>query len=57
MMFKIYRIHKRDLALKLAAMNNVILDKEPNKYNDKYMVYIFEDTDKLHKDLTYLNGK
>lgn len=54
---QIYKVHKRDLALKLAAMNNMILDKEPNKFNPKFMVYIFEDTEKLHRDLTDISAK
>lgn len=49
-----YKIHKKSLAYELAALNNQILDKEKNLKNDRW-IYIFQDTEKLHIDLTELN--
>lgn len=52
-----YKIYKRSLAYQLSAMGNIMLDKIEDERNNKRFIYIFQDTDKLHKDLTTLDKK
>ena len=50
-----YLIHKKSLAYQLIAEGNILLDKEKNLKDNKKWIYIFQDTEKLHNDLTELH--
>ena len=54
---KYKEIFKRELALQLRDMGNPILDAKVNLDNKKFVIYIFEDTDKLQKDLKSIMKK
>lgn len=47
----LYPIFKREFAMKLREMGNPIMDAATNKKNPNFVVYYFEETDKLKKDL------
>ena len=44
-------IFKKDIALKLRDMGNPIMDADVNLKHPKFVIYYFEDTDKLQHDL------
>ena len=48
---KIFKIFKREIALKLISMGNKLIYTEPNKKKYWLVVFCFEDTDKLHEDI------
>lgn len=50
-MKELYPIFKKDFAMKLRDMGNPIMDASTNKRNPNFVVYYFEDTDKLKIDL------
>lgn len=52
---KTYLIHKKSLAYELIAEGNILLDKEKNLKDNKRWIYIFKDTEKLHRDLTEIH--
>jgi len=52
---KTYLIHKKSLAYQLIEKGNILLDKEKNLKDNKRWIYIFQDTVKLHNDLTEIN--
>lgn len=54
---KIFKIFKRQLALKLIELNNNMIYTEQNYKNNKFVVFCFEDTLKLRNDLGYINKK
>ncbi len=45
------------IARQLLQKGNVIVDIKPNKNNKEQTVFVFEDTDKLHSDLTTITKK
>lgn len=47
----LYPIFKRDFAIRLREMGNPIMDAATNKKNPNFVVYYFEETDKLKKDI------
>jgi len=48
---KLYPIFKKQYAMKLRDMGNPIMDASSNERNPKFVVYFFEETKKLLKDL------
>lgn len=48
----IFKIFKRESALKLIAMGNNLIYTEPNKKKPWLVVFCFEDNDKLHEDFS-----
>lgn len=48
----IFKIFKKEHALKLITMNNNLVYTEPNRKKPWLVVFCFEDTEKLHKDFT-----
>jgi len=53
---KIFKIFKREIALNLISMGNKLIYTEPNRRKNWLVVFCFEDTDKLHNDLTDINN-
>ena len=51
---KLYPIFKRENAMKLREMGNPLIDASSNNRNPKYVIYYFEDTEKLHRDFDSL---
>lgn len=47
----LYPIFKREFAIKLREMGNPIMDAATNKKNPNFVVYYFEETNKLKKDI------
>lgn len=54
---KMKKIFNKALSRKLIAMGNPLIDFEPNHKKEGFIVYLFEDTEKLHEDLTKLTQK
>lgn len=54
---KIFKVFKKQLALELIVLNNNLIYTEPNHKYKKYVVFCFEDTYKLRKDLEKINNK
>lgn len=50
-------IFNRTLALKLKEMGNPIVDAKVNLKQERYVIYLFEDTIKLRHDLCKLTNK
>lgn len=50
-------IFNRTLALKLKEMGNPIVDAKVNLKQERYVIYLFEDTIKLRSDLCKLTNK
>lgn len=50
-------IFNRTLALKLRDMGNPIVDAKVNLKQERYVIYLFEDTIKLRHDLCKLTNK
>ena len=50
-------IFKRQLALQLRDLGNPILYAKVNLDNKKFVIYIFEDTNKLENDLKNIMNK
>lgn len=44
-------VFKQKIAYKMATLGYLILDKIPNKNNEKLYVYVFEATEKFYEDL------
>ncbi|NGU31060.1 hypothetical protein G6Z34_13295 [Clostridium perfringens] len=53
----VFKVFKRQLALELIALDNKLIYTEPNYKYKKYIVFCFEDTYKLRKDLENINNK
>ena len=49
------QIFKKTIAMKLKELGNPIEDAVVNTRNNKYVIYLFKETDKLYKDLTLIN--
>lgn len=47
----LYPIFKRELAIKLRELGNPIMDAATNKKNPNFVVFYFEENDKLLKDI------
>lgn len=47
----LYPIFKREFAMKLREMGNPIIDAATNKKNPNFVVFYFEETEKLKKDI------
>lgn len=47
----LYPIFKREFAIKLRENGNPIIDAATNKKNPNFVVFYFEETDKLKKDI------
>ena len=45
------QIFKKTIAMRLKELGNPIEDAVPNLKNNKFVIYIFKNTDKLQKDL------
>lgn len=52
----IFKVFKRQLAFELIALDNKLIYTEPNYKYKKYIVFCFEDTYKLRKDLEDINN-
>jgi len=48
----IYKIFKREIALKLIQQGNNLVYTEPNRNKIWFSVFCFENTEKLHNDLS-----
>lgn len=48
----IYKIFKREIALKLIQQGNNLVYTEPNRNKIWFSVFCFENTEKLHSDLS-----
>ncbi|MBO3356281.1 hypothetical protein [Clostridium perfringens] len=53
----VFKIFKKQLALNLIELDNRLIYTEPNHKYKKYIVFCFEDTYKLRKDLENINNK
>ena len=49
-------IFKKDIALKLRDMGSPIMDADVNLKHPKFVIYYFEDTDKLQHDLSIIQN-
>ena len=47
----LYPVFKREFAIKLREMGNQIMDAATNKKNPNFVVFYFEETEKLKKDI------
>ena len=45
------QIFKKTIAMRLKELGNPIEDAMPNLKNNKFVIYMFKNTDKLQKDL------
>lgn len=54
---KIFKIFKRDLALQLIVEGNRLIYTEPNKTKKWLVVFCFEDTSNLRKDIEKITKK
>jgi hypothetical protein len=52
---QIFKIFKRDIALSLISKGNRLIYTESNRKKNWLRVFCFEDTSKLHEDLTNYN--
>lgn len=48
----IYKIFKREIALELIQQGNNLIYTEPNRNKTWFSVFCFENTEKLHSDLS-----
>ena len=52
----IFKVFKRESALKLIAKGNNLIYTEPNRNKNWLVVFCFEDTTKLRQDFTNLSN-
>lgn len=52
---KIYKVFSRNRALELISLGNRNLYTEPNFKNPWLRVFCFQDTEKLHRDITMID--
>lgn len=52
----LYPVFKREFAIKLREMGNQIMDAATNKKNPNFVVFYFEETEKLKKDIEIINA-
>lgn len=52
----LYPIFKREFAMKLREMGNPIIDAATNKKNPNFIVFYFEETEKLKKDIEVIQN-
>lgn len=52
----LYPIFKREFAMKLREMGNPIIDAATNKKNPNFVVFYFEETEKLKKDIEVIQN-
>ena len=52
----LYPIFKREFAIKLREMGNPIMDAATNKKNPNFVVYYFEETNKLKNDIKIIQN-
>jgi hypothetical protein len=54
---KIKKVFKKDRALELIVKGNNLVYKEPNYKKPYLVVFCFQDTDKLEKDLSEIDAR
>ena len=54
---KLKQIFNKNVAMELKRMGNRIEDATVNFKKENFVIYLFEETDKLLKDLTIINDK
>lgn len=54
---EIIKIFSKRVATELIGKGNELIRTEDNKKHKKFLVFIFEDTEKVHKDLTEISNK
>lgn len=54
---KIYKIFSKNKALELISMGNRNIYTEPNWRRPWFVVFCFEDTSKLHDDITLIDKR
>lgn len=52
----LYPIFKREFAMKLREMGNQIMDAATNKKNPNFVVFYFEETEKLKNDIELIQN-
>lgn len=52
----LYPIFKREFAMKLREMGNPIMDAATNKKNPNFVVFYFEETEKLKNDIEIIQN-
>lgn len=52
----LYPIFKREFAMKLREMGNPIMDAATNKKNPNFVVFYFEETNKLKNDIEIIQN-
>lgn len=52
----VYLVYKKNLFVQLVILNNNFLYSVPNRKDKRWQIFMFEDTDKLRKDLAHLTG-
>ena len=53
----VIKIFSKRVATELISRGNKLIRTEDNKKYKKFLVFIFTDTKKLHKDLTEISNK
>lgn len=54
---EIFKVFKREMALDLITMGNNLIYTEPNRQKSWLVVFCFEDTEKLHEDISKIMKK